>query len=489
MPRDEREAGLRHARPVAVEEGQLPDGREHRLVVDELLDAMEGRLPPLRVDLARLLLDEPLDVGIGAVGKGAACGHEGVDARGGVARRPGRRLDDVLQLLLAVVRDERHPLEGTELRANARGLEIVDDRLTEVGVGSITVVVARVEAVGVARLREEPLRARQIVGMNGRRPEKLEGGRDDAAGDLGEPQRLRLVDGRPVDGMVGSQPHTPVGPRRFGVCPLLGEDEPEGAGRIVGLEGEPRRPLQLLGQGAADRVGDVRLAALEHDQPRLLLRHRLEHQPLHARRLAPVALEGLEHQLHARIEGDEPVGPRAHGRPLEAVVADLLHVLLRHDPPRARGRRAVEGHEVGPRLLEAETDPVRIHHVDARDPRLEDPSPRAPVALHRELDVLGRHRVAVVELHPLAQHELVDEVVRGDGPGLRQARGQGVPRHGLHERIVHGVEEHEGRDDPGRLRRVEPRRGEGDVDGPGQLALGGGGDGCDGAQREEQGGE
>src|SRR5439155_911722 len=48
VPRDEREAGLRHARPVAVEEGQLPDGREHRLVVDELLDAMEGRLPPLR---------------------------------------------------------------------------------------------------------------------------------------------------------------------------------------------------------------------------------------------------------------------------------------------------------------------------------------------------------------------------------------------------------------------------------------------------------
>src|SRR5256885_4491677 len=56
----------------------------------------------------------------------------------------------------------------------------------------------------------------------------------------------------------------------------LGEDEPEGAGRIVGLEGEPRCPLQLLGQSAADRVGDVRLAALEHDQPRLLLRHRLE---------------------------------------------------------------------------------------------------------------------------------------------------------------------------------------------------------------------
>src|SRR5712691_12825001 len=104
VPRDEGEARLCHARPVAVEEGQLPDGCEHRLVVDELLDAMEDRLPLLRVDLARLLLDEPLDVGIGAVGEGAARGHEGVDAGGGVARGPARRLDDVLQLLVAVVR-------------------------------------------------------------------------------------------------------------------------------------------------------------------------------------------------------------------------------------------------------------------------------------------------------------------------------------------------------------------------------------------------
>src|SRR5712692_9947248 len=64
VPRDEGEARLCHARPVAVEEGQLPDGREHRLVVDELLDAMEDRLPLFRVDLARLFLDEPLAVWI-----------------------------------------------------------------------------------------------------------------------------------------------------------------------------------------------------------------------------------------------------------------------------------------------------------------------------------------------------------------------------------------------------------------------------------------
>src|SRR5437763_584716 len=49
------EARFGHARPVPVEVGQLPDGDDHRLVVDELLDAVEERLALLAVHLARLL--------------------------------------------------------------------------------------------------------------------------------------------------------------------------------------------------------------------------------------------------------------------------------------------------------------------------------------------------------------------------------------------------------------------------------------------------
>src|SRR3989449_3880638 len=50
---------------------------------------------------------------------------------------------------------------------------------------------------------------------------------------------------------------------------------------------------------------------------------------------------------------DELVRAGADGRLLEAVVADLLDVLLRHDPRGARRASAVERHEVGPPLPSA----------------------------------------------------------------------------------------------------------------------------------------
>src|SRR5262245_58360908 len=43
MACDEGEARLGHPCPIAVEECQLPDGREHRALVDHLLDAMQDR--------------------------------------------------------------------------------------------------------------------------------------------------------------------------------------------------------------------------------------------------------------------------------------------------------------------------------------------------------------------------------------------------------------------------------------------------------------
>src|SRR5207248_2107282 len=114
------------------------------------------------------------------------------------------------------------------------------------------------------------------------------------------------------------------------------------------------RASHLLGKRAPDRIPDVDLAALERGHTGRVVRHDLEDEAFHARRLAPVLLEGLEHELDARRERDEAVRPGADRRFLEAILADFLDVLLRHDPARARGDR-VERHEVRPRLLEADT--------------------------------------------------------------------------------------------------------------------------------------
>jgi len=69
----------------------------------------------------------------------------------------------------------------------------------------------------------------------------------------------------------------------------------------------------------------------------------------------------------------------------------------------------------------------------------------AAAPLERELDVLGRDGLAVVELDPFAQHELVDEPVGRHAPRLGQAGSHALPRHRLEERVMQRVEEHEGR--------------------------------------------
>src|SRR5438445_10548185 len=69
--RDESESRLGHARTVRVDEAELPDRGIHRLVIDELLDPVQGRLAALSIDLAGLLAEEPVDVGATTVDVGA----------------------------------------------------------------------------------------------------------------------------------------------------------------------------------------------------------------------------------------------------------------------------------------------------------------------------------------------------------------------------------------------------------------------------------
>src|SRR5205814_3505952 len=132
---------------------------------------------------------------------------------------------------------------------------------------------------------------------------------------------------------------------------------------------QARSAVQLLGELAADRVGDVDLAALERREPRRLVGDRTQHDTLDARGLAPIALKRLEYKLDPRRERYEFVRPRADWRFLEPVDTDLLDILLGHDPAGASGAR-IEGEEVGPRLFEGEADPPGIDGVDRSHPVL-----------------------------------------------------------------------------------------------------------------------
>jgi hypothetical protein len=221
-----------------------------------------------------------------------AGGHELIEASGRVAEGAARALDDVPVLLLRVAAEERHSLEGPELRPDADRLQRVDHRLREVRVRHVAVVLARVEAVGVAGLGQELGRAGAVVDRRGRRPEVLERGRDDAAGETRVAEGERLVDRRAIDGEARGEAYTPVVPGQLRV-PLLGDVEPERRLDDRGLEGEPRRLLQLLGQLSADRVGDVDLAALERGHRVASSGMTRSTSRFHARRLPPVLVEGL----------------------------------------------------------------------------------------------------------------------------------------------------------------------------------------------------
>src|ERR671930_1281186 len=78
--RDEAEARLGHARAVRTQGGELPQRQIYGFIVDQLLNAVQDRLAPLRIELRRLLLEKVVDVGIGAVRIHAARGREHFEA-------------------------------------------------------------------------------------------------------------------------------------------------------------------------------------------------------------------------------------------------------------------------------------------------------------------------------------------------------------------------------------------------------------------------
>src|SRR5262245_38806493 len=129
IARDEADPGLLHPRPDAAEAGDQPDRGKHHLLMDELLDAVQGRLASFRLQLGRLFAEEPIDVGVAPVSVRAASGDERLDPRGGVAKGAAAALDEALVLLVGITSEEGRPLERAELHPDADGGEIVDDGL------------------------------------------------------------------------------------------------------------------------------------------------------------------------------------------------------------------------------------------------------------------------------------------------------------------------------------------------------------------------
>src|SRR5437588_4752933 len=100
-------------------------------------------------------------------------------------------------------------------------------------------------------------------------------------------QRERVIGALAVDREIRRPAYPLVMPGRLRI-PLLGKVQRECSLDERWLEREPRRLLQLLGKLAADRIGDVDLAALQCSEPRGLVVDHLEDKTLQARRLAPV---------------------------------------------------------------------------------------------------------------------------------------------------------------------------------------------------------
>ena len=202
------------------------------------------------------------------------------------------------------------------------------------------------------------------------------------------------------------------------------------------------------------------------------------------RRLAPVALVRFQHHLHAGVEGYELVGSRADRSLLEPVLADLLHVGLGHDPGSTGRRRGKERHEIRPGLAQPDANPQRVDDLDACNLLLEELGGGAAIALEGELDVLGRHRLAVVEDDVAPQGELVGEPVRRHRPGLGERGRRRIAGHGLHQRVVQRVEHEHAGDDAGMLAGIEPGRRDRDVHRPGHLAFRRGG--CPRGRRRQE---
>src|SRR5438876_55668 len=148
----------------------------------------------------------------------------------------------------------------------------------------------------------------------------------------------------PVDRQADRLTHALVAE---GAAPFVaaGEHQPPRS-REVRIPPEALVRHQAREQLACHAEREVEFTGLEPGHTRREIPDTLDDDRLGRRRPAPVLLERLERHLHAGLLTHELVGAGADRLRLEPIAADLLVVVLGHDPADAADAAVVELHEV-----------------------------------------------------------------------------------------------------------------------------------------------
>src|SRR5262249_17392252 len=140
--------------------------------------------------------------------------------------------------------------------------EIVERNLTDIGIGGVAVVIAGVEAVGEARLCQQSFSPRGVVLWRRWLPVEVKIFRKYAASQMRMTKRESLVHRLAIEGQGYGLAHALIVPRRI-LVPLFGKIQPEWRRADRRLDAEARRALQLIGEFATDRIGNIDLATLQ----------------------------------------------------------------------------------------------------------------------------------------------------------------------------------------------------------------------------------
>src|SRR5260370_12345155 len=87
---------------MSVDEGELPDRRVHRALIDDLLHLLEDCGAFLLIELGTLLLEHLVEVGVAAIGVSPAFDRQGFEAGRRLARRAASPLCQVLVFLFPI---------------------------------------------------------------------------------------------------------------------------------------------------------------------------------------------------------------------------------------------------------------------------------------------------------------------------------------------------------------------------------------------------
>ena len=254
----------------------------------------------------------------------------------------------------------------------------------------------------------QPLGGRLVVGHL-RREQRI--------GRLAVTEQHRLHQRGPVDGQRDRPAHVHVLKRLHGLV----EGQVIGPGRVEQVHRDVRRGLQAAHRGPGRELVHLGLAALELQLPGVVAGHV---GPGHAVevRLALLPVVGVAHQLErAALVPEVPLERPGADRGVVELGLGLAAVVGGHDPV---GEQRQVGEQRRPRVLEVDHHGAGGRRVDRLDGGV-DVAPalgRGTGLVDGELHVGRRHRLAVGELHPLAQGERVGLLVRRHGIAGGQPR-------------------------------------------------------------------